>query len=127
MNLSLQKKKKSLQIFPSKSTCSELYHTIVQSHLNYLTITYGVTKSNALKSLQTMQYRAMKTVFKLPIRFSTHQLYREVCKSILPVHGLYKHQLLLYMFKVIYKFAYHIINFVQNQTSFDKSEEVFTR
>lgn len=96
-----------------------IYQSLIQSHLNYLAIIYGYNKSSELKSLQRTQNKALKTVFNLPLTYSTLSLYKDVSASILPVHGLYKLQLLLYIFKSLNGFGHHTIFFSRNQTVFN--------
>ena len=67
-----------------------LYDAIIESHLNYMAIIYGFKSTTTLKSLQCNN---------LPIRFQTLSLYRDICKTILPIQGLYKYQGLMYLFK----------------------------
>lgn len=95
-----------------------LYRALVQSHLDYLVSIYGYRNSTTLKTLQAMQNRAIKAVFRLPPRFPTERLYSNICKSVLPIHTLYKYKLLLYVFKVLHSLGYHTITFSQNQTAF---------
>lgn len=96
-----------------------IYQSLIQSHLNYLAFIYGCYKSNELKSLQRAQNKALKTVFNLPLSFSTLSLYRDVSATILPVYGLYKMQLILYVFKSINNIGHHTITFSRNQTVFN--------
>ncbi|XP_075167930.1 uncharacterized protein LOC142240098 [Haematobia irritans] len=71
-----------------------LYNSLIHSHLNYLPIVYAYRKSGALKSLQRMQNKALRIVYKLPRMYSTISLYQNVAKTILPINGIYKMQLL---------------------------------
>lgn len=96
-----------------------IYQALAHSHLNYLPIIYAYKKSNELKSLQRAQNKALKTVFNLPITFSTLNLYKDVSKTVLPVFGLYKMKLLLYVFKSINGIGYHTISFSRNQFAFN--------
>lgn len=96
-----------------------IYQALIHSHLNYLPIIYGHKKSNEFKSLQRTQNRALKTVFNLPLTYPTICLYRDVSPTVLPVFGLYKMQLILYVFKSVYNIGHHTISFVRNQTVFN--------
>ena len=96
-----------------------LYHALIQSHLNYVAIIYGFKSTTTLKSLQCMQNKALKAVYNLPSRYQTLSLYRDICKTILPIHGLYKYQVLMYLFKSLNNIGYRTIRFRQNQTIFN--------
>lgn len=96
-----------------------LYNTLIHSHFSYLPIIYANKTTSELKSLQRTQNKAIKLVFNLPITFSTYYLYKEVSKTILPIYGLYKFQLLMYMFKSLNNIGYHVIEFRRNQNAFN--------
>lgn len=96
-----------------------LYNALIQSHLNYLAISYGYKKSKELKTLQRMQNKALKVVSNLPITYSTVSLYSDIFKNVLPVHGIYKLQLLIYVFKCLHNIGHHTIRFSRNQSSFN--------
>lgn len=96
-----------------------IYQALIHSHLNYLPIIYGHKKTNEFKSLQRAQNRALKTVFNLPLTYSTIPLYKNIALTILPVHGLHKMQLLLYVFKSLNNIGHHTITFSRNQTAFN--------
>lgn len=94
-----------------------LYQTLIQSHLNYLITTYGYKNSTELQSLQRVQNKALKTVYNLPLTYPTITLYKEVCKSILPVKGTYKLQLLVFVFKSLNNIGHNTITFSRNHTT----------
>lgn len=58
-------------------------------------------------------------MFNLPLCYPTLSLYRDVSVTVLPVYGLYKLQLFLYVFKSIHNIGYHTILFTRNQTAFN--------
>ncbi|XP_075163257.1 uncharacterized protein LOC142235890 [Haematobia irritans] len=91
-----------------------IFQSLIQSHLNYLPIIYGYKKNSDLKSLQILQNRALKIVYNLPERYPTFLLYRDVAKSVLPVFGLYKKQVLIYVYKVLNNIGFHTTQFLNN-------------
>lgn len=95
-----------------------IYNSLIQSHFNYLAICYGFKKTSELKSLQRMQNKALKVVSNLPMRHSTVSLYKDVFKTVLPIYGIYKMQLLIYVFKCLQKIGHHTIQFLRNQQAF---------
>lgn len=95
-----------------------IFQSLVQSHLGYLAVVYAYNRnSNSLKSLQSMQNRALKIVYNLPLTYSTIALYKDVAKTILPIYGLHEYQVLMFVFKCIRKLGHHTIAFTQNQTN----------
>lgn len=95
-----------------------IYNSLVQSHLNYIPMVYAYKKSAQLRSLQRIQNKALKIVYNLPRTYSTLALYGNASK-ILPVHGLYKMQLLVYMFKSLRNLGPRAIEFHANQSVFN--------
>lgn len=96
-----------------------IYQTLIQSHLNYLAVVYAYRNTGELKSLQRLQNKALKTVANLPLLYPTVSLYDNVFPTILPIHGIYKLQLLLYVYKCIHHIGHHTIEFNLNQVSFN--------
>lgn len=92
-----------------------IYNALIQSHLNYLTAVYGWKKCNELKSLQRCQNKALKVVANLPIMFPTMSLYKDKFKTVLPIYGTYKLQILIYVFKIVHNIGHHTIKFTRNQ------------
>ena len=43
-------------------------------------------RNDQVKSLQCLQNKALKIIYCLPRNFTTISLYKDVCKTILPVH-----------------------------------------
>lgn len=93
-----------------------IFQSLIQSHLNYLAIIYAHNKhNNSLKSLQCMQNKALKIIFRLPILFPTITLYKDISKTILPIYGLYEYQVLMFVFKCIHNIGHQSITFSQHQ------------
>lgn len=96
-----------------------IFQALIQSQLNYLALIYGYKKNTTLKSLQIMQNKALKLIYNLPHRFSTTLLYRSVAHNVLPVYGLYKMQLLVYVYKVTHNIGHHSLHFARIQHTFN--------
>lgn len=92
-----------------------IYNALIQSPLSYLAILYGYKRTYELKSLQRMQNKALKVVFNLPLMYSTVSLYKNVSKTVLPMYGICKLQLLIYVFKSLHNMGHHTIKFSYNQ------------
>lgn len=95
-----------------------IFEALVQSHINYLSMIYAHRRNIDLKSLQIVQNKCLKNVYKLPRMYPTLQLYRDVAKTVLPVYGLHKMQQMVYIYKVLNKIGYHTIQFeiIHNNT-----------
>ena len=94
--------------------------------LNYLAIVYAHNKNNtSLKSLQILQNKALKIVYKLPLMYSTIALYKDVSKTILPIYDLHGYQVLMFVFKYINRIGNHTITFSQNQLHFNTRKRNF--
>ncbi|XP_075157874.1 uncharacterized protein LOC142231140 [Haematobia irritans] len=93
-----------------------IYHSLIHSHLTYLPIIYAHRSTRTLKELQSAQNKALKVVYNLPLRYPTTLLYKNHAKNILPIRGLYKQQLLLYMFKSVHRLNTRSLQFDQNFT-----------
>jgi hypothetical protein len=77
-----------------------IYHSHVQSHLNFMSPLYALSPSSELDQLQVLQNRALKHVYKLPSDYSTLDLYTNVAKNILPVRGIAFINTLVYVHKI---------------------------
>jgi hypothetical protein len=65
-----------------------IYFGHVHSHLSYCPFVLLRCTSTEITRLQSLQSRALKLVFKLPMRFSTLELFTQYAKNVLPVIGL---------------------------------------
>lgn len=102
-----------------KDTKLLLYNALIHSHYNYLPMIYAGKKNADFKSLQRSQNKALRIVYNLPQRYCTELLFKNISKTTLPICGLYKMQLLTYMYKSLNNIGYHVITFNQNQTRFN--------
>lgn len=62
-----------------------IYHAFVQSKLQYMVGLWGAASKTLLLSLQLIQKRCLKAVYRKPRLHPTLQLYEEAAPSILPV------------------------------------------
>ncbi|XP_075158740.1 uncharacterized protein LOC142231945 [Haematobia irritans] len=61
-----------------------IFSCLIQSHLNYMVTSYAYNKNNSeLRSLQSMQNKALKVVFNLPPNFSTLSLFEDMFSSVI--------------------------------------------
>ncbi|KAL7034009.1 hypothetical protein ACKWTF_007814 [Chironomus riparius] len=65
----------------------DFYFAHFHSHLSYGTFLLIRSSSKSLKNLQILQNRMIKLIYKLPPTTSTHILYTDYAKNVLPVMG----------------------------------------
>lgn len=83
-------------ILPTK-ILRQVYFAHFQSRLNYMVSTWGTANQAKIHSIQALQNRALKSVHKLPKLHSTSDIYLTVEPKVLPVRGLYTHNLCLFI------------------------------
>lgn len=96
-----------------------LYQSLIQSQLNYMAIIYGYRQSSELRSLQRLQNKSLKCVAGVPLSYPTRSLFCNLFPNVLPVHGIYKFQTILYVYKCLNNIGHHTICFRRNQNSFN--------
>lgn len=95
-----------------------IFESLIQSHLNYMAVTYAYNKHNSsLKSLQCMQNKALKIIYNLPLRYPTVSLFNDYATTVLPIHGQHIYQALIYVFKNIRNIGHQTIAISQNQNT----------
>ncbi|XP_075157992.1 phospholipid-transporting ATPase IF-like [Haematobia irritans] len=99
----------------SADTKLRLYQALIHSHFLYAPTIYGHKKSNALKSLQSAQNKALKIVFNLPNDFSTLNIFKNYATNILPIKGIYQNHILIYMFKAVTNNGFSLVQFKRNR------------
>lgn len=67
-----------------------IFQTLIESRINYWRIVCTCERYNHLKSLQVVQNKALKNIFRLPFAFSTRSLYKGVVQTTPPEYGLHK-------------------------------------
>ncbi|XP_075163372.1 uncharacterized protein LOC142236006 [Haematobia irritans] len=92
-----------------------IYQSLIQSHYCYLSIVYGYKKTTELRSLQRLQNKALKVVANLSVTHSTLNLYRIEHPTVLPIYGIHKCQMIVYIYKCLNNIGHHTIRFRRNQ------------
>lgn len=75
-----------------------IYHSLFNSLLSYLTAVWGNTYDYLLNKLQIVQNKFLKSIFNLPLRSHTVDLYTKE-KNIMPVRGIYIIQVCSFIYK----------------------------
>lgn len=88
----------------------KLYYAHIYSHLHYLISVWGTAGRSLLKPLQTLQNRAIKNIYRLPMRFPTHQLY--CSKKMFNLENIYIFKILLSTHYIVMKNKRSLIQFV---------------
>lgn len=71
-----------------------LYHSLIESHLNYGILGWGGVLDCHLRKLDTLQKRLLKIIFKKEITYSSDVLFKEV--KVMDTRMLYFYQCVLY-------------------------------
>ena len=87
-----------MRLFVPRHALLKFYHAFIHSQLNYLILVWGRATISLLRRLQTLQNRCLKTIFNLPIRHSTAQLYRDNSHKILSLSLLCDLQTIFFVF-----------------------------
>lgn len=99
-----------------ESTLKLIYHSLIHSKLFYMINAWGSAKQLYKKQLYVLQNRALKSIHKLPIFFSTSSLYGSVAKDILPIESIYKKSLLTFVQQCRFDAIHHTMTFETIQT-----------
>lgn len=78
-----------------------IYFSLVQSHISYMLEIYGSQNGINMKTLQRLQNKAIKHMYRLDIRTSTLLLYSSISRGILPIKAMYIYELGIWMYKNI--------------------------
>lgn len=77
--------------------CWNIYNSFIVPHLNYMNCIWGSASVSQLNGLTVLQNKVIKTIKKLPVLFSTIDLYSE---SLLSLNDLYEYNILLLIYKM---------------------------
>jgi hypothetical protein len=78
-----------------------IYFAHFHSRINYMSCVWGTATQKRCQSIQTLQNRALKHVYKLPFLFSSTAIYTEVERKVLPVRGLYVLNTCIFIYKAL--------------------------
>lgn len=99
-----------------------LYYSLIESHLQYGIAGWGGVYKNNLKSLETLQKRFLKIMYKKERTYPSDLLYTE--SQVLDIRQIYCLKILILQFKK--KTELDIINHGHN-TRFKKDKEIYTK
>jgi len=85
----------------SQATLQGLYYSLIFPYLSYCNICWASTYSFYLKKLESLQKRAIRTIFLLCWSVSTKPIFRTY--NILRLSDIYKFQISLFMFRYHHK------------------------
>lgn len=91
----------------------QLYYAHIYSHLHYLASVWGTAANYILNSLRTLQNRAIKNVFRLPLRYPTKNLYN--MSRFLNITQIYSYKIMLYIHHILNNNKKSIIKFINVQ------------
>lgn len=78
-----------------------IYFAHFHSHLYYVPFVWGFATESLIKPIQTLQNRALKHIFKLPVLYHTEDLFNGPAKGILPLKGIVAQMTLNFVHKVL--------------------------
>lgn len=99
-----------------------VYHAFVQSKLQYMVSIWGAASKFKIMSLQTIQNRCLKAVYRKPRLHSTLRLYQDAPVAVLPVAALREKQSLVQMHNILWNTSTH-----HNQLFQQASHSHYTR
>lgn len=97
----------------NQRTMKKIYYALVLSKLTYMMMIWTCAKEKYKKQLYTLQNRALKIVYHLPIYYSTTLLYGSTAKEMLSIKTLTKKYLILHVHQCIH-------NMIHNNTYFEQ-------
>jgi len=71
-----------------KCTKKKVYQTLFESHLLYMNVIWGTASDKVLKPLQTIQNRALRSVFNLDKLTNRVQMYSHLVENCLPIRAI---------------------------------------
>jgi hypothetical protein len=90
-----------LKWYLSEDILLKIYFGHVHSHLMYLAPIFSQATATEIKQIQTIQKRALKHVYKLPIRFPSEELFTDYATNVLPLKGLIAYSSILMIHKIV--------------------------
>jgi exonuclease III len=93
---------KMRRLIPQKSKIL-IYDTLAQSHLMYMSPTWGLASGKAITTLQVLQNRALRNVYDIPRETSRINLYTHQVGNHLPIRGICAFNIAKYVFNVKHK------------------------
>lgn len=95
-----------------------IYFAFIHSQLSYLTCIWGNSCLEYKKPIELLQRRALKYVFKLPMRFSSDLLFKEYASNVLNVQSLFISGICKYMFESIHAISYSTVVFKRSSHNY---------
>jgi hypothetical protein len=79
----------------------KIYKSLFETHLNYMIMIWGSASYAAIKSLQTIQNRALRNVYNLDRHTNRCEMYSKLVESNLPIRALFHKVTAGFVFKTI--------------------------
>lgn len=98
-----------------------VYDSLIQSHLNYMSTTWGMSPWSAIKNLQINQNRALRNVYDLPYRLNRVNMYTHKVENHLPIRGLCVLGLATYVYKSSRRLTHSNLTFQTSTNSHQKN------
>jgi hypothetical protein len=115
----LWKMRNKLPIYIKK----KVYMTLFESHLLYMNSIWGTACDNAIKPLQSIQNRALRSVFNLERYANRTDMYTHKTENCLPIRGLNFMLTATYIYKNIHGHTHSNIKFTHNSNRRGRSSQ----
>lgn len=92
-------------------TLKLIYYSLIQSKLFYAVIVWGSASNVLLNRIRTLQNRAIKSVYHLPLLYPTNTLYAATALTILPLNLIYYKAITVYVHQCVKDSIHHNNNF----------------
>lgn len=81
----------------------QIYSTLLQTHLNFMSPIWGSAPCATLQNAQTLQNRALRNVYQIPRLESRVSMYSHKVESFLPIRALYVLNTAVFIFRAIHQ------------------------
>jgi len=88
-----------------------LYFSLIHSKLCYMVSIWGSAKEIHKKQLYTLQNRALKILFGLPVLYSTELLFGTVAQNILNIEKIYQKSLVTFTHQCLHNYVHHNVKY----------------
>lgn len=91
--------RKASYFIPTK-ILRNIYFAFIHTIITYGLIVYGNSSKSRLKKVQVLQNRSIKAIYKLPVLYSSNELFAVIAENILPIKALHFLQVVKYIYRI---------------------------
>lgn len=101
-----------------------LYFSFIHSHFQYLNLIWASNYKINIQPLQILQNRVLKYIFFKDFCHNRLDLYKNVVKSILPIHSIFKFQSCNFVFQVLNNLCFNNLEFKYVDHGYDTRSDL---